>query len=146
MRRDLRPRKTRTASGATAVQVVRYEGKRRTVVKHIGSARDEDALAVLLSEAEHYIQSHDAQPSLFAASEPPSQLVDLSKLRLVGVTHTYARRALLACADLCGLGELPVLYPDLALMRIIEPASKLQTIELLHQYFEMSYAERTVYR
>jgi transposase len=146
MRRDLRLRKTPTASGATAVQVVRYEGKRRTVVKHIGSARDENSLAVLVSEAEQYMASHDAQPSLFADSEPQSQLVDLSRLRLVGVTHTYARRALLACADLCGLGELPVLYRDLALMRIIEPVSKLQTIELLHQYFDVPYAERTVYR
>jgi hypothetical protein len=100
MRRDLRLRKTRTASGATAVQVVRYEDKHRTVVKHIGSAHDENALAVLVSEAELYIQSHDAQLSLFAAAEPQSQLVDLSKLRLVGVTHTYARRALLTCADL----------------------------------------------
>ena len=146
MRRDLRIRKTRTASGATAVQVVRYEGKRRTVVKHIGSAQDEDELAVLLSEAERYIQSHDAQPSLFDTSEPKSALVDLSRVRLVAVTHTYARRALLACADLCGLGDLPVLYRDLALMRIIEPASKLQTIELLDQHFEVPYAERTVYR
>ena len=146
MRRDLRLRKTPTASGATAVQVVRYEGKRRTVVKHIGSARDEDALAVLVSEAEQYIESHDAQLSLFTDAEPQSQLVDLSKVRLVNVTHTYARRALLACADLCGLGELPLLYRDLALMRIIEPTSKLQTIELLHQYFEVKYAQRTVYR
>lgn len=146
MRRDLRLRKTPTASGATAIQVVRYEDKRRTVVKHIGSARDENSLAVLVSEAEQYIASHDAQASLFDDSEPQSQLVDLSRLRLVGVTHTYARRALLACADLCGLGELPVLYRDLALMRIIEPVSKLQTIELLHQYFEVPYAERTVYR
>lgn len=64
----------------------------------------------------------------------------------MGVTHTYARRALLTCADLCGLGELPVLYRDLALMRIIEPASKLQTIEWLNQYFEVPYAQRTVYR
>ncbi len=117
--------------------MARYEVKRRLVVKHIGSARDEDALAFLLSEAEHYIQSHDVQPSLFTASEPQSQLVDLSKLRLVDITHKYARRALLACADLCGLGELLVLYRDLALMRIIEPASKLQTIELLRQYFEV---------
>ena len=146
MRRDLRIRKTRTASGATAVQVVRYEGKRRTVVQHIGSAHDENTLAILLSEAERYIQAHDAQPSLFAESEPPSQLVDLSKVRLVGVTHTYARRALLTCAELCGLGYLPIMYRDLALMRIIEPASKLQTIELLKQYFEVAYAERTVYR
>ena len=128
------------------MQVVRYEDKRRTVVKHIGSAHDEDTLAILLSEAERYVQAHDAQPSLFAASEVQSQLVDLSKVRLVGVTHTYARRGLLAFANLCGLGDLPVLYRDLALMRIIEPASKLQTIELLEQHFEVPYAERTVYR
>jgi ABC-type glutathione transport system ATPase component len=48
MRRDLRTRKTRTASGATAVQVVRYGDKRRMVVEHIGIACDEDALASLL--------------------------------------------------------------------------------------------------
>jgi transposase len=146
MRGDLTTRKTQTASGATAVQVVRYEGKRRIVVKHIGSAHDEDGLAILLSEAESYAEAHRVQPSLLTESENPSRLVDLSKLRLIGVTHTYARRALLACARLCGLEALPMLYRDLALMRIIEPASKLQTIELLEQYFEVTYAERTVYR
>ena len=31
-------------------------------------------------------------------------------------------------------------------MRIIEPASKLRTIELLHRYFDVLYAQRTVYR
>lgn len=103
-------------------------------------------MAILLSEAESYAEAHRVQPSLLTESENSSRLVDLSKLRLIGVTHTYARRALLACAHLCGLEALPMLYRDLALMRIIEPASKLQTIELLEQYFEVTYAERTVYR
>ena len=93
MRRNLRIRQIRTDSGATAVQVVRYEGKRRTVVQHMGSAHDEDTLAILLSDADCYIQAHDAQPSLFAESELTSQLVDLSKVRFVGVTHAYAPRA-----------------------------------------------------
>jgi len=128
MRGDITTRKTRTASGATAVQVVRHVGKRRVVVKHIGSAHDEDTLAILLSEAESYAEAHRVQPSLFAASDRSSQLVDLSKVRLLGVTHMYARRALLACARLCGLDDLPMLYRDLALMRIIEPASKLHTL------------------
>lgn len=61
------------------------------------------------------------------------------------ITQLYARRALLACARVCGLEPLPMLYRDLALMRMIEPASKLQTIELLQQYFEVTYAQRTVY-
>jgi len=143
---DLTTRKTRTASGATAVQVVRYDGKRRIVVKHMGSARDEDTLSLLMDEASRYVAQHRAQPGLFDVLEAPSQLVDLSKVRLVGVTHTYARRALLACAQLCGLGDLPMLYRDLALMRIIEPTSKLHTIELLKQYFGVTYPERSVYR
>jgi transposase len=143
---DLTTRKTRTASGATALQVVRYDGKRRIVVKHMGSAHNEDTLTLLMDEASEYVEQHRAQLGLFDALEAPSQLVDLSNMRLIGVTHTYARRALLACAQQCGLGELPVLYRDLALMRIIEPTSKLHTIELLKQYFDVTYAERSVYR
>jgi transposase len=143
---DLTTRKTRTASGATAVQVVRYDGKRRIIVKHMGSAHDEDTLSLLLADADRYVRAHRAQPSLFETVEQPSRLVDLSKVQLIGVTHTYARRALLACAQLCGLEGLPMLYRDLALMRIIEPTSKLRTLELLKQYFDVTYAERTVYR
>jgi transposase len=146
MRGDLTTRKTRTKSGATAVQAVRYEGKRRVVVKHIGSAHEEDALALLLSDAQDYVQTHRAQPSLFESSQSTSSLVDLSQMHLQRVTHLYARQALLACARLCGLGDLPLLYQDLALMRIVEPTSKLQTIELLDQYFDVRYAKRTVYR
>jgi hypothetical protein len=40
MRGDLTVRKTKTASGATAVQVVRNVGKRREIVRHVGSAHD----------------------------------------------------------------------------------------------------------
>jgi len=41
---------------------------------------------------------------------------------------------------------LPELYLDLALMRIIEPTSKLHTLELLQRYFKVSYIKRTAYR
>lgn len=146
MRGDLTIRKVRTASGATAVQAVRYEGRRCVVVKHLGSAHDSDALRLLMADAQDYIETHCVQGHLFSATEPASSLVDLSKVQLIRVTHQYARKALLACANLCGLEFLPLLYRDLALMRIIEPASKLHTIELLQQHFEVRYAERTVYR
>ena len=51
MRGDLTIRKTKTASGATAIQVVRHEGKKCIVVKHIGSARDPTQLTVLIIQA-----------------------------------------------------------------------------------------------
>lgn len=46
----------------------------------------------------------------------------------------------------CGLSFLDPLYQDLALMRIIEPTSKLRTLELLERYFCLSYARRTLCR
>jgi len=144
MRGDLKIRKTRTASGATAIQVVRHEGKRRVVVKHIGSAHDQAQLEALMGQAEQYAQTHRTQPSLFV--QPPSELLDLSRTTLASVTHLFAREALLICAARCRLNALPMLYQDLALMRIIEPASKLRTIQLLEQHFSVVYAQRTVYR
>lgn len=146
LRGDLTIRKTMTASGATAVQVVRNEGTRRRVVKHIGSAHDESTLAALWVEAEQYAEAHRIQPHLFAPGAQSCVSTALTDATLVRVTHHFARDALLACARLCGLGSLPGLYLDLALMRMIEPASKLRTIELLKQHFDVRYAQRTVYR
>ncbi|MEI8187182.1 MAG: hypothetical protein WCG19_10860 [Chlorobiaceae bacterium] len=48
---DLTIRTVRTASGATAVQVVQKEGKQRSFLKHIGSAYNEDELKLLMAEA-----------------------------------------------------------------------------------------------
>ena len=110
MRGDLTTRKVKTASGATAVQVVRNEGKRCVIIKHIGSAHNESECDVLLAKAEKYAEEHRRQPNLFAtplASPNPLPQRDLSKVWLVGVTHLFARNALLSCARKCGLDVLP---------------------------------------
>lgn len=44
-------RKVKTASGATAVQIVEKRNGRRWILEHIGSAHDETELAVLVSAA-----------------------------------------------------------------------------------------------
>jgi len=41
-------RKVRTASGATAVQLVDKKDDRRTILEHLGSADDEAELAALM--------------------------------------------------------------------------------------------------
>ncbi|WP_227870873.1 IS1634 family transposase [Orrella marina] len=146
MRGDLTVRKTRTKSGATAVQVVRYKASRCEVVKHMGSAHDDSTLQTLLAEAHRYAEAHCVQPSLFAEELAPPPAVDMRHASVIGVTHQFARSALLVCAKRCGLSELHELYLDLALMRIIEPASKLRTLQRLQEHFDVRYAERTVYR
>ncbi len=139
-------RKTKTSSGATAVQVVRYERRKVVVLRHIGSGKTADAIAPLVLRAQDWIMRGMAQSSLFH-TRPEDDRVSLASLRHLGTTHAFAREILLAATERCGFGALhdPLLL-DLALMRIIEPASKLRTIELLERYFAIRYSERSVYR
>jgi transposase len=146
MSRNLSIRKVRTASGAIAVQVIRYIEGKRVIVRHIGSAHTDEELTMLYQEAEIVREQLSNQPSLFSITEKPSKLLHEDHLQLASVTHQFAYTALKKCSQLCGLEFLHPLYQDLALMRIVEPASKLRTIQLLANYFEVTYAERSVYR
>lgn len=146
MRGDLSIRKVRTASGATAVQVIRYSNGKRIIVRHIGSSHTDEELAVLCQKAEIVREQLSLQLSLFSMTEKTPKILHEDHLQLSSVTHCFAYQFLKQCSQLCGLEFLHPLYQDLALMQIIEPASKLRTIELLENYFKVSYAERSVYR
>lgn len=145
MRGDLTIRKVRTGSGAIAIQVVRYVKRKCVVVRHIGSASNDDELTILSQQAEIVREQLCAQPSLFAKI-PQKQILHAEHLSLQTVTHKFALNFLRNCLQTCGLGFLNPLYQDLALMRIIEPTSKLRTLELLERYFNLSYARRTLCR
>jgi len=62
-------RKVKTASGATAVQIVEKLNGRRRILEHVGSAHDEAELAVLVSAAQQRL--HGTQEALdFGGSRP----------------------------------------------------------------------------
>lgn len=48
-------RRVPTKSGATAVQVARYQRGQRKIIKHVGSAHDEATLALLKAQADELI-------------------------------------------------------------------------------------------
>ena len=56
-------RRVRTASGATAVQIAESVDGRRRILRHVGSARDEAELGLLLEEAQR-LMADDAQGEL----------------------------------------------------------------------------------
>jgi hypothetical protein len=136
-------RKVKTKSGSTAVQVVRYIGHKSIVLKHIGSAKDETELAIILQRAHEWIEEESAQLSLFPSQKQKLLVVDRGEC--IEVTHHFAYRFFMSCFDECGLSHLPRLLLDLAIMRLIEPASKLRSIELLQHYFGIRYSQR-IYR
>jgi len=140
-------RKTKTASGAVAVQVVRYTHDQMTVLKHVGSGHTQEEIAALVASAREWLSQTTKQASLFPQREP--RVLPLATVVYLGVTHAFAYDTLCAVARACGFKSVQQkerLLFDLAVMRIIEPTSKLRAIALLKQYFDIHYAERTVYR
>lgn len=138
-------RKTKTASGATAVQVVRHEKRRVIVVKHIGSGKTDEEIVGLIESAEAVVRTLFDQPTLFAPG--PRRNIALATVRYLGITYTFAHEILSAVSKTIGFEKLasPILL-DFAYLRLIEPCSKLRSIELLERYFGIRHAERTVYR
>lgn len=145
MRGELKIRKVCTGSGSMAVQIIRYDNGRRIIVKHVGSAKTNDELAVLFQQAE-LLRGQLSQQPTFPFYTEQTKLLHEDHLRLQSVTHLFAYKMLRQCSILCALGNVNSLYQDLALMRIIEPVSKLRTIDLLQRYFGVTYAGRTICR
>lgn len=138
-------RKTTTASGSVAVQVVRYENRKVVVMKHVGSGRTPAEVAALVESARAWMEKETLQPSLFPKTQ--QRTLSLATTKYLGAVYTFARDVLLHVAQTCGFNQQhDALLIDLAIMRLIEPASKLRSIELLERYFGITYSERAIYR
>jgi len=136
-------RKVKTKSGSTAIQVVQYVGHRSIIAKHLGSSKDDFEIGILRQKALDWIDEQTAQTTLYPEQKQRVLIVDRGEC--IGVTHHFAFHFFMFCFNECGLSHLPRLMLDLAIMRLIEPASKLRSIELLHHYFGIKYTQR-IYR
>jgi hypothetical protein len=85
-------RTTKTATGATAVQIVRYRYRKMIVLKHLGSAYSKEDLASLKQLANQWIERKTAQPRLFTDVEEKRSLplVSIDKLRNLGFRNMFA--------------------------------------------------------
>ena len=125
-------RKVKTKSGATAVQVVTKTGRQVTGIDHIGSAHTDTDLALLIDIAKQRIRdrARDAGQGEFdfALTTSPMSTAVLtraySRLLYDTLTGVYARLGFASAVD-------DAVFRDLVIARIIEPASKLDTIRIL---------------
>jgi len=131
-------RKVRTASGATAVQIVEKRGGVRRIVEHVGSAHDEVELAVLVQVAKERL--HVGQQVLDLGLDPVAPAVAPAGAMMAGqavvtgtasqvlwqvLTDAYARLGFEALGDEA--------FAAMVLARCVEPASKLATIDILNE-------------
>lgn len=138
-------RKTKTASGATAVQVVRYRNRKVVIMKHIGSARTDEEVHALLQSANAWVRQCTGQSSIF--QDDANRVLPLNHCTFAGVRYSIAYRTFSSIATRCGFQALhDEIVVDLAIMRVFEPCSKRRSLELLERHFGIRYAERSVYR
>ena len=76
-------RKVKTTSGATAVQVVYKEGRRRVDLKHIGSAHSEAELGLLMAKAREVKDAGQGELGIFSEGKVGAVLVEGSHSRLL---------------------------------------------------------------
>lgn len=69
-------RRVRTASGSTAVQIAESVDGRRRIVRHVGSARDEAELGLLIEQARRLL-ADDAQRELDLGITPKAVKVEM---------------------------------------------------------------------
>jgi hypothetical protein len=121
-------RRVRTASGATAVQIVHKRGRTVLGIDHIGSAHDEGQLAMLLETARARL--HTGQQmlplELSGRGRPAGEPVVEGTVSLI-VWETLA--AVYGSLGFDQIGDEA--FKALVLARIIEPTSKADTVRVL---------------
>lgn len=138
-------RVVKTASQSSAVQVVRYQNNKRIILKHIGSAHNDAELDELLLIAQEWIKDYSKQLSVFP-DESPNKLLHLNHCTFIGVKYRYFYEQINLIQDRLGFNKLPSLLNDLVCMRIFEPASKLRSLELLEQFFDIKHSRKSYYK
>lgn len=141
-------RTTKTSSGATAVQVVRYESRKLVIIKHIGSAHNPSEIISLKHAAAEWIQKTSRQQALFPLNPTSSsKLIALDKCKYLGFHYTLLYEVLNRLLIRFKFQLLRnKLLTDLVIARIIEPSSKVQSLEFLKEFLDVRHNRRDLYR
>jgi hypothetical protein len=138
----------RTASGAVAVQVARKEAGKVVIIEHVGSARTDAELGVLLQRARGLVDGLQEVLDLEVARRvarldevsdwrPPDQQQPVADAvagpgRTVATNSRLLYEAIGAVYDALGFDALAdVVFKDLVIARVVEPTSKLDSARVL---------------
>ena len=128
-------RKVRTASGATAVQIVSKSGGVRRIVEHLGSAHDETELEALLEAGRQKIAAWQGQGLLDLESlEPTPGHTNLARTTVESKHSRLLWEVLHGAYQRLGLGEAvggDRAFEQMVLARLVEPTSKAQVPRVL---------------
>jgi transposase len=142
----LKVRIVKTGSGSKAVQVIEYRHYKRKIWKHLGSTKSEEELIHLVLLAEEWIKGHENQLSLFEEKKS-NDVLYLNHCEYMGIRYRLLYETITTIQTQIGYSSLlhPLLH-DLVIIRLLAPASKLRSIELLDQHFGRQHNRKKYYR
>ena len=136
-------RKSAGRSGATKVQIAERRGGRNHIVEHVGTARSEAELAVLMAEANRRLRPGQEVLDLGIDGDPgPGRAGVITGKRSAVLwqvlTSVYARLGFDAIEDAA--------FAQLVLARIVEPTSKADSLRVLDELGVEHGSLRTMFR
>lgn len=142
----LKVRVVKTGSGKSAVQVYYLYNRKRVIVKHLGSAMTTEELNYLKQQAQHFNEDYSRQTSLFPSLKDGAYSY-LDQYECVGFYYRFFYDTIHQLMFQVGLEQLSSsLFKDLIIIRILEPASKLRSIELIETYFGIHHRRQNYYK
>ena len=142
----LKFREVKTGSGKIAVQIYYLLDRKRVIVKHLGSASTYEELDNLRQQAQQFIEDYSNQASLFPTLKSGAYSY-LDQYECVGFYYRFFYETIQRLIAQIGFEELASdLLKDLVTIRILEPASKLRSIELIETYFGIQHRRQSYYK
>ena len=137
-------RTVKTASGATAVQIVHSSHRGSRDIEHIGSAHDDAELELLKTAARKRLAAGQGELDLGLDAAAPGGPLPITASRMGCLLDALTR-----AYDVLGFGTAASgdeVFRGLVLARIIEPASKLDSLRVLEEAGAASVSYRTALR
>lgn len=133
-----------TRSKAKAVQAIKYQNNKRIILKHFGSAHNDEELNELLAIAKEWSIDYVGQMFLFS-DEDPNKIFNINHCAFIGVWYHFFYQSFTDIIWEMGYKDIIGLLKDLVIIRMFEPASKLRSIELIEQYFGIKHRRQKFY-
>lgn len=138
-------RQIKYSTKSLSIQVYKIEARKRVIVRHIGTARNEEERQHLLSLADDFIEKASKQLNLFKGTEADNILY-LNKVEFIGVHYSFLYELISKLIQIIGFDKIKnTLLLDLVILRMLEPASKLRSIGLLEEHFGIKHRRQSYY-
>ena len=133
------------AFNSISIQVYKIVNRKRVIVKHIGTAHSEEEKAHLVSLANDFIEKVSKQLLLFENNSSDS-IIYANQTEFIGVHYNFLYEFISRLIIAIGFDKIKSsLLLDLVIVRMIEPASKLRSIQLLSEYFGIKHRRQSYY-